>query len=105
MQGDWGTQFGMLIQNIAETREGGLAGTTVEDVADLQTLYRKSKERFDLDEEFKARARHSVTKLQGGNELYVQVLHMYRIPPFPLLHSPQHLTAHPCSHKTRQSVT
>ena len=35
-QGDWGTQFGMLIQNLAETRPGGLQGTTTEDVADLQ---------------------------------------------------------------------
>ena len=35
-QGDWGTQFGMLIQHIAETRQGGLQGTTTEDVADLQ---------------------------------------------------------------------
>ena len=36
LQGDWGTQFGMLIQHIAETREGGLQGTTTEDVSDLQ---------------------------------------------------------------------
>ena len=36
MQGDWGTQFGMLIQYIAEKREGGLNASTEEDVADLQ---------------------------------------------------------------------
>lgn len=36
MQGDWGTQFGMLIQYMAEKREGGLNAATDEDVADLQ---------------------------------------------------------------------
>ena len=39
LQGDWGTQFGMLIQHIDESRPGGLSGgggTTVEAVGDLQ---------------------------------------------------------------------
>ena len=75
-QGDWGTQFGMLIQHISESREGGLTGsggTTVEEVADLQALYRASKQRFDEDEGFKKRAREAVTQLQGGNPSYVQV--------------------------------
>jgi hypothetical protein len=36
LQGDWGTQFGMLIQYMAEKREGGLNAATDEDVADLQ---------------------------------------------------------------------
>ena len=72
-QGDWGTQFGMLIQHISESREGGLAGTTVEEVADLQALYRASKQRFDEDEGFKKRAREAVTELQRGNPSYVQV--------------------------------
>ena len=36
MQGDWGTQFGMLIQYMAEKRPGGLNAATDEDVADLQ---------------------------------------------------------------------
>lgn len=38
--GDWGTQFGMLIQHMAELRPEGLAATRDEDVADLQQLYR-----------------------------------------------------------------
>ena len=71
-QGDWGTQFGMLIQNIKESRENGLAGTTVEEVSNLQELYRHSKQRFDSDEAFKTRARESVKELQGGNPLYVE---------------------------------
>ena len=62
----------MLIQHIDESREGGLAGTTVEEVSDLQTLYRNSKKRFDEDGDFKQRAREAVKQLQGGNQLYVQ---------------------------------
>ncbi len=36
LQGDWGTQFGMLIQYIAEKRPEGLNAASDEDVADLQ---------------------------------------------------------------------
>jgi len=78
VQGDWGTQFGMLIQHIDESRPGGLqagGGTTVEAVGDLQELYKNSKKRFDEDEVFKKKARDSVKELQGGNPLYVQVRH------------------------------
>jgi arginyl-tRNA synthetase len=38
--GDWGTQFGMLIQHMAELRPEGLTASRDEDVADLQQLYR-----------------------------------------------------------------
>lgn len=41
-QGDWGTQFGMLIQYMAEKRPGGLNAATDEDVADLQVGRRRS---------------------------------------------------------------
>jgi arginyl-tRNA synthetase len=40
--GDWGTQFGMLIEHMAELRPGGLAESREEDVADLQELYRSA---------------------------------------------------------------
>ena len=63
----------MLIQNIDESREGGLGGTTMEEVSDLQKLYRESKQRFDSDDEFKRKAREAVTALQGGKPLYVEV--------------------------------
>lgn len=73
VQGDWGTQFGMLIQHIAETRPGGLQGTTTEDVSDLQTLYKASKQRFDAEPDFKARAREAVTRLQSGDAEFEEV--------------------------------
>jgi arginyl-tRNA synthetase len=73
LQGDWGTQFGMLIQHIAETRAGGLEGTTTEEVADLQKLYKASKKRFDDEDDFKARAREAVTRLQSGDPAFEEV--------------------------------
>ncbi|KAL6784922.1 TSR1 [Auxenochlorella protothecoides x Auxenochlorella symbiontica] len=71
--GDWGTQFGMLIQYIADKRPGGLSAAEDEDVADLQVLYRAAKARFDADEGFKAAAREAVTQLQGGRPEYLEV--------------------------------
>ncbi len=72
--GDWGTQFGMLIEHMADARkeaaaagEGGEAKD--EDVADLQELYRAAKKRFDEDKDFQVRAREAVTRLQGGELL------------------------------------
>ncbi|KDD75315.1 class I (R) tRNA synthetase [Helicosporidium sp. ATCC 50920] len=65
--GDWGTQFGMLIQYMSES-SGGLEAAGKDDVSDLQVLYRASKQRFDEDEEFKTRAREAVTRLQSGDE-------------------------------------
>ncbi|KAI8475928.1 MAG: tRNA synthetases class I (R)-domain-containing protein [Monoraphidium minutum] len=66
--GDWGTQFGMLIQHMAELRPGGLDEAGDEDVSDLMALYRASKARFDAEEDFKTRAREAVTRLQSGDE-------------------------------------
>ncbi len=72
VQGDWGTQFGMLIEHIADTRNG-LTGTTTEEVSHLQKLYKESKARFDADDDFKARARAAVTRLQSGETEYLEV--------------------------------
>jgi arginyl-tRNA synthetase len=70
--GDWGTQFGMLIQYISEKRPEGLNAASDEDVADLQVLYRAAKQRFDEEEDFKTRSREAVKELQGGKPEYVQ---------------------------------
>lgn len=40
VQGDWGTQFGMLIQHMSELRPGGLADVGEEDISDLLILYK-----------------------------------------------------------------
>jgi len=66
--GDWGTQFGMLIEHM---RTSGAESTQA--ISDLQELYRSAKKRFDEDEEFKTRAREAVTKLQGGDQESVKM--------------------------------
>eukprot|EP00210_Caulerpa_lentillifera_P005575 g5332.t1 len=72
--GDWGTQFGMLIQLMMDRQQDGIKIEGVEegseDIKDLQVLYRAAKQRFDEDEDFKTRARLAVTKLQSGEESY-----------------------------------
>ena len=74
VQGDWGTQFGMLIQQIAETREGGLEAISDADVSDLEVLYKASKQHFDADPDFKKRAQMAVKSLQDGDPLFLKVM-------------------------------
>ena len=64
--GDWGTQFGMLIQELNENFPDFLENTP--NIADLQTFYQNAKKRFDSDEEFKKKAHENVVKLQSGDE-------------------------------------
>lgn len=61
--GDWGTQFGMLIQHM---EENGLRFDAP--VSDLQQLYKDAKVRFDEEADFKKRAQEAVVKLQSGSE-------------------------------------
>ncbi|MEV4872711.1 arginine--tRNA ligase [Streptomyces syringium] len=70
--GDWGTQFGMLIQYLIEHpheldhKGGEVSGE--EAMSSLNRLYKASRTLFDSDEEFKARARRRVVDLQAGDE-------------------------------------
>ncbi|MFJ4574367.1 arginine--tRNA ligase [Streptomyces sp. NPDC088846] len=72
--GDWGTQFGMLIQYLIEhpgelTHEGdGGAADGEAAMSSLNRLYKASRALFDSDEEFKARSRDRVVALQAGDE-------------------------------------
>jgi len=67
--GDWGTQFGMLVEHLRDEYPAALNKETAKDVdlGDLVMLYKAAKKRFDVDEEFKTRAREGVVKLQAGN--------------------------------------
>ncbi|MEU2283785.1 arginine--tRNA ligase [Streptomyces sp. NPDC013178] len=72
--GDWGTQFGMLIQYLdehpheldhkesADLQESGEAA-----MSNLDRLYKAARKLFDSDEEFKTRARRRVVDLQAGD--------------------------------------
>ncbi|MEU0401775.1 arginine--tRNA ligase [Streptomyces sp. NPDC006197] len=71
--GDWGTQFGMLIQYLIEhpheldhSSEAEVSGE--EAMSNLNRLYKASRALFDSDEEFKTRARARVVDLQAGDE-------------------------------------
>ncbi len=70
--GDWGTQFGMLIQYIDEHPEqrwhqSDFAGRTTESIAALDALYKQARAKFDADSAFADRARARVVGLQGGD--------------------------------------
>ncbi|MFD6534235.1 arginine--tRNA ligase [Streptomyces sp. NPDC060184] len=73
--GDWGTQFGMLIQYLVEhpdqlgheTEGTGAASEGEAAMSSLNRLYKASRALFDSDEEFKARARDRVVALQAGD--------------------------------------
>jgi arginyl-tRNA synthetase len=66
--GDWGTQFGMLIAHMVSLAEqnGGVSAVEPQ-LADLETFYRKAKQRFDAEPEFANAARDFVVKLQSGD--------------------------------------
>ncbi|MDQ2708139.1 MAG: arginine--tRNA ligase [Actinomycetota bacterium] len=71
--GDWGTQFGMLIEYLdthpeakwraADLAEGAAAATSV-----LDGLYKLARAEFDADAGFADRARWRVVALQAGDE-------------------------------------
>jgi len=68
--GDWGTQFGMLIQYLDEHPDAAwhhdqlAAGTST--VSALDGLYRAARARFDADPAFADRSRERVVALQAG---------------------------------------
>jgi arginyl-tRNA synthetase len=81
--GDWGTQFGMLIQYLvehpheldhesdaADAKDAGEAA-----MARLNRLYKSAYSLFESDEEFKARARDRVVALQGGDKESLALWH------------------------------
>lgn len=70
--GDWGTQFGMLIQYLDEHSEAAwhrddlIPGTSA--VSVLDALYKAARHEFDADAAFADRSRARVVALQSGDE-------------------------------------
>ena len=62
--GDWGTPFGMLIEHLVDL---GANADSVIDNADPNAFYQAARAKFDADDDFKARARDRVVKLQSGD--------------------------------------
>ena len=79
--GDWGTQFGMLLEHLLDT---GWKSGQDHTLSDLNRLYQDAKARFDAEPAFADRARLRVVKLQAGDE---QSLEFWRM-----------LIAESCSH-------
>ncbi|MCX4747340.1 arginine--tRNA ligase [Kitasatospora sp. NBC_01287] len=61
--GDWGTQFGMLIQYLDEH-----PGEEWRDIALLDVLYKAAQQAFAADPAFAERSRRRVVALQAGDE-------------------------------------
>mmetsp|Transcript_8479 Transcript_8479/g.19993 ORF Transcript_8479/g.19993 Transcript_8479/m.19993 type:complete len:625 (-) Transcript_8479:153-2027(-) len=64
--GDWGTQFGMLINHLKTAYPEFLDNPP--NISDLTTFYKEAKKRFDEDEAFKKASQESVVTLQAGDE-------------------------------------
>jgi len=74
--GDWGTQFGMLIQylreeypEVATTTSTNSNNNTAElpNITDLTQFYKQAKTKFDADADFKQQSQQNVVALQAGD--------------------------------------
>jgi arginyl-tRNA synthetase len=64
--GDWGTQFGMLIQYMIEIDSMETRGKSA-NISTLNHLYREARAMFESDSEFADRSRSRVVLLQSGD--------------------------------------
>lgn len=67
--GDWGTQFGMIIEYYIES--GGMPLATIS-LEEIENIYRLAKTKFDSDDEFRSRAQERVVKLQSEDLVTLQ---------------------------------
>src|SRR6185437_2696473 len=70
--GDWGTQFGMLIEYLFDVGEDAPEAQLLR--TDPNTFYQSARVKFDSDPEFAGRARERVVKLQSGDDPATQRL-------------------------------
>ncbi|MBO0607555.1 arginine--tRNA ligase [Myceligenerans salitolerans] len=71
--GDWGTQFGMLIQYLDEHPEASWKGKGADTMSALDALYKAARAEFEADAAFADRSRARVVALQSGDEATVAV--------------------------------
>jgi arginyl-tRNA synthetase len=72
--GDWGTNFGMLIEHMLDLGETEAAAEL--SLGDLERFYREANEKFSSDEAFKERARARVVALQAGDTETLRLWHL-----------------------------
>jgi arginyl-tRNA synthetase len=63
--GDWGTNFGMLIEHLIDMGEHAAMASL--SIGDLDSFYRAARAKFDADDAFKDRSRTRVVSLQAGD--------------------------------------
>jgi arginyl-tRNA synthetase len=70
--GDWGTQFGMLIEHLVDE---GWDQQAEHHIGDLNALYQEANRKFAGDPDFTERARRRVVSLQGGDQKTLALWH------------------------------
>ncbi|HEY7260966.1 MAG TPA: arginine--tRNA ligase [Trebonia sp.] len=70
--GDWGTQFGMLIEYLFDIGEDAPEAQLLR--TDPNSFYQAARVKFDTDPDFAGRARERVVKLQSGDDPATQRL-------------------------------
>ena len=63
--GDWGTQFGLLIEHLLDVGED--AALKQLSAGEINAFYQAARTKFDSDPAFAERSRHRVVLLQGGD--------------------------------------
>jgi arginyl-tRNA synthetase len=64
--GDWGTQFGMLLEHLLDVGED--AANVQLAAGDINAFYQAAKAKFDADPSFAERSRRRVVALQAGDD-------------------------------------
>jgi arginyl-tRNA synthetase len=72
--GDWGTQFGMLIEHALDIGEQAAYDQLA--AGDFTAFYQAARAKFDAGQAFAARSRQRVVQLQAGDE---QALRLWRL--------------------------
>jgi arginyl-tRNA synthetase len=72
--GDWGTNFGMLIEHMLDLGETEAAAEL--SLGELEAFYRQANAKFNADDAFKERARRRVVALQSGDPETVRLWHL-----------------------------
>jgi arginyl-tRNA synthetase len=73
--GDWGTPFGMLIEQLVDLGQADRRGADA-DVGELSAFYRNARAKFDQDPAFAERSRRRVVLLQAGD---AHTLELWRV--------------------------
>src|SRR5215831_16135002 len=72
--GDWGTQFGLLIEHLMDVGEDTARRQLA--AGDINTFYQAARVKFDSDPAFADRSRHRVVLLQSGDK---DTLRLWRV--------------------------